>query len=500
MKRLLLRHAPQRSIGLLVGGREVTMCVMASTPIGRLELARETEPRAPGPLDDQLGRMLGPWLDLKPRLRVVLGIPEIRVFHTAQALLPSSRKAPELWLHEALHSQGVRVEEMVIDVVEATVGRKAVAGLVSCRRKWLAEALEALAKHSARLVRAEPAPCALLRAAAVQLKAPRGSKLVARFVLGARQALGVLVAGGLPLHWRAFDLTPGSEAKALLSALLALRMQARGWQPDAGVDAVLIQGRPDLAAEFAPAELEARLGVRVARADEPGFDPASIARGLALGGLSDERGFDLARSTKPRESIGEIFPRADLIVQSALLAAALLLMNERARSLDASLASTRASLAKIHWLGSRQASDLEKEKKLRAQEHKTAQAFLASRVCWSGHVRDVASHLPARTRLTSVQGMGELEELGDGKGSGPAPRRTLLMRLDSPVPPNGETPREVDDLLGSLRDESLLGRDFPDIELKDLKATKTPGKGGESVASYSIVCLPPPSKKTVAPK
>ncbi len=498
MRRLLLRHSPQRSIGVLIGGREVTMSVMASTPIGRLELARETEPRGSCPLDEQLGRMLDPWLELRPRARVVLGVPEIRVFHTARAVTSVSRKAPEIWLHEALQTQGIRVEDMEIDVVEATVGRKAVAALVSCRRRSLAESLESLVRLSARVVRAEPAPCGLLRAAAFRLRAPRSSRLVARFVLGAKQAMGMLVAGDLPLHWRVFALTPGFEATALLSALLALRMQARSWQADAGVDAVLIQGRPDLADQFVPAELSERLGVRVARADAPEFDQASIAEGLALGGLVEERGFDLARALKPRESIGEIFPRSGLALQAALCGGVVLLMGERARSLDVSRDTARASLAKFRWLGDQPEAGLAKEKKLLEQKYRLAEAFLASRVIWSDLVRDVASNLPTNTRLASLQGSGELDDLGRG-GTVPT-KRTFVMRLESPVPPSGETPREVDDLLESLRVRSSLGRVFPVIELKDLKTMRAPGKGTGAVASYSIVCMPTTPKPVSAKK
>ncbi len=220
---------------------------------------------------------------------------------------------------------------MVIDVAEAAVGKKSVAGLVACRKKSLAAALESLSRRSARLVLVEPAPSALLRAASSRLGVPRGSKLSARFLLGDRQAIGMLEAGGLPIHWRVFDLPVGEEPMAILSALMALRMQARSWQLESGIDAVLIQGRPDLAAKIAPADLAAKLGAKVATLDGPGYDAGSIALGLALGGLAEERGFDLSRTFKTRESISEIFPWADLIMQTAMLAGALLLMSERAR-------------------------------------------------------------------------------------------------------------------------------------------------------------------------
>jgi hypothetical protein len=498
MKRLLGRHSAQRTIGLLVGAQEVTMSVLAMTPLGRLELARESELRGLESLDELLGRMLDPWLELKPRVKVVIGLPEVRVFHSARPIAAVNRKAPELWLHDALQTQGIRVEDMTIDMVEASIGKRVMAGLVACRRRSLAEPMEALARRSARLVRVEPMPCALLRAAAAQLKPPWSSKLAARFVLGDRKALGLLVAGGLPLHWRVFDLPPGDEPTALLAALIALKMHARSWRVEADVDAVLIHGRPDLAPRLDPAGLAARLGIRVLRADEPGFDPASIAIGLALGGLDEARGFDLARTIKPLETIREIFPWGELMMQSAVLAGVLLLTSERARSLEASQAATAASLAKFRWLGVRTEADLEKERKVLEQKDKTAEKFLASRVSWSSQLNEVASRLPARTRLISLQGIGELENL-DGKAALGPGKKTFVLRLETPVPPTGETPCEIDGLLESLRDKSPVRQEFPVIELKDLKTVRSTGKDGGAVASYSIVCLPTPFKAPSKP-
>ena len=492
MHGMLARRAGRRSIGVLVGERDIAVCVLGASALGRVELARAVEPRGSGPLDDQMGRMLGPWLGRRPRPRVVLGVPEVRVFHATKGVSPASRKDPEVWLQEAIQTVGTRVEDMVIDVAEAAVGKKSVAGLVACRKKSLAAPLEALTRRSARLVLVEPTPSALLRAAASRLKPPRGSKLAARFLLGDRQAMGMLEAGGLPLHWRVFDLPTGEEPMAILAALMALRMQARGWQLAVGIDAVLIQGRPDLAPKLASPELAAKMNARVARGDGPGFDPGSIAFGLALGGLAEEAGFDLSRTFKPRESIGEIFPWGDLVMQSALLLGAVAMMSGRARSLDDAHAATRASIARFRWLGERTEGDLEKEKKTLEQKDKTAEAFLASRVSWSGQVRDVASRMPEKTRVTSLVGAGELENLS-GKGSPGPPKKTFVLRLETPVPASGETPREVGELLGSLRDESQIKREFPVIELKDYKSAKSQVKGEGAAASYTIVCMPNPS-------
>jgi hypothetical protein len=93
--------------------------------------------------------------------------------------------------------------------------------------------------------------------------------------------------------------------------------------------------------------------------------------------------------------------------------------------------------------------------------------------------------------------MGELENLGSKGGPG-QPKKIFDMRLETSMPATGETPHDVDDLLGSLRDRSLIKEDFPVIELKDLKTSKASSKGGEAIATYSIICVPPSPKAAAA--
>jgi hypothetical protein len=482
------RHA----IGLLVGERELHASVVASSPLGKSEVARLTEVRDESPLQETLGRMLGPWLEVKPRPRLVIGLPEVRVFHAARAVTVANRKPPDVWLQEALRTPGSRVEDMIIDMVEKAMGKKTIAALVACRRKVLMDPLEAILELNARVSRAEPAPCGLLRAAALKLRPPKGSKFPARFLLGESRAMGILALAGMPLHWHVFDLPAGGEAMALHSGLVALRMHARHWRADAAIDAVLVHGRPDLSHRLDLDDLRSRLGLKVSRADGPGFDPSSTAFGLALGGMGDDGGFDLARSLKPRESIAEIFPWVDLALQASMLVGVGLLMAGHSKSLANEHATVRASLAGFSWLGNRQEADLEKEKKSLQQKDEMAEAFLGSRVTWSDHVRDVASRLPGNTRVLAFQGAGEFAPPGV-KGMAAA-KKIVEMKLETPMPPSGETPHEVDLLLESIRDQSLLKREFPLIELKDLRTTKSTAKGAKPVSSYSLVCLPPPSK------
>ena len=493
MKKILAKRSNWRSIGLLVSEREVAFCVVAGTPLGRVELASGYEIRSGETLDNQVDRMLGSWLVGKPRPKVVLGIPEVRVFHAAREMGSGGRKDPEVWLQESLQSAGTRIEDMVTDVLEVGVNKRSMAVLVSCRKKGMAEPLEMLKRRASRLVLVEPTPCALLRAARDQIKEPRGCKLSARFLLGEKQALGLLAVGALPLHWWVFDLPSGEETLAVHSAFVRMKMQAKNWRVDQDLDHVIIQGRPELGNKLGAVEFGQRIGTRVIRGETPEYEPTAIARGLALGGLVEERLFDLSRSFKTRESIGEIFPWGDLVMQTAILLGVLLLLSDRARTLDQQLSATRREMIKYKWLGNKQEGELDKEKKNLDVKARTAEAFLASRVDWSNYLRDVASHLPDNTRLSSIAAQAELENL-TGKPAAGLIKRSFVMKLETPIPPTNETPREIDRLLGLLRDRSVIRQEFPVIELKDLKTMNAVNKNDVAVASYSIVCMPPAPK------
>ena len=96
---------------------------------------------------------------------------------------------------------------------------------------------------------AEPAPAALYRAGAFYQKAPRGSKLCARFFLGEQQAIGVLAAGAQPLFWHTFDLPSGEETTAILAAYSTLWMLGRHSRITLPIDTVIVHGRPEVHAD-----------------------------------------------------------------------------------------------------------------------------------------------------------------------------------------------------------------------------------------------------------
>ena len=64
------------------------------------------------------------------------------------------------------------------------------------------------------------------------------------------------------------------------------------------------------------------------------------------------------------------------------------------------------------------------------------------------------------------------------------------MRFTSPIPEGQVMPLEVENYLSTLRTDTLLQRDFPLIEVGDLKLQKASARSKTSLADFVVNCLP----------
>ena len=84
---------------------------------------------------------------------------------------------------------------------------------------------------------------------------------------------------------------------------------------------------------------------------------------------------------------------------------------------------------------------------------------------------------PPTCRPTShssrLLGQWDLESTGGGRGNA-RPNRSLVLSASIPMAPDGSMPREIDALLGILRNDPLLQRDFPKIDLAGIRSARNP--------------------------
>jgi hypothetical protein len=496
MKTLLANLLLPKAIGMYVADGEIALSQVLLTPWGPIEIARKCERYEEGQLSAALQQHLVPLLGKRSpsRVPIAVGLPCLHTFFSTRPIQSTSRDpSPHVLLREALQSPGVYVDDMLVDLIKAQPGRRPIASIVACQRKYVTGLLDAVHACGARPVRVEPAPCALLRAAASAHRTPRKAKVVLRIFLGETEGLAALTASQTPLVWRPFGLTRGDEAAALLSTIRSLQTLGKYCGVDSACDAVVIHGRTDLRGLLEFEWLQEQIGCKTQWCDGPSLDHATVALGLAIGGLDSEAlAFDLSRPLKPPAMLRDVFPWGEAALQGALLLCLGLFLGQRSNHMKQSYSAVQDQLARQAGLSSQSEQQLERQKKELEQRVSAVRRFLDSRVVWTSYMREIPARLPANTFLTSVQGHFELESSGKEKGGKAKPKKSLVLRCSAAIPPDAAAPHEIDNFLDELRELPVLKKHFPVIELADLKQFQREGDTHPS-ALFSVVCAPKPS-------
>jgi hypothetical protein len=493
VKARLARLSPRKALGVYVGERAVAVSEVAATPLGPVEVGRWGEPYEGDDLRPVLGRLLAAAAGRrKPRrLPLALGLAGQRVFFSTRPIRTTDTQASaEVLLHEVLQSPNLSADDMAVDLLKVQPGKRKLASIVACRKKYLAGLLADLDVRRVRLVRAEPAPCALLRVAQTEQRVTRRGATVLRVFLGDSQGLAVVTASGLPLVWRFFPLPAGDEATAVCSAARALHVLTGPCGSEAALDAVLVHGRDDLRGRLEAQGLGARLGSRLLWSAGPALDGAAVAYGLALGCLGPPgEAFDLARSLKPPPSLRDLFPWGEVAVQAAMLLCMGLFLNFHLHHLRGSLDAARTEVARRDRLAAVPDARLEKEKHDLQQQADAVRRFLADRVVWAAYLHDLPGRLPEQARLVSLEGRCELPGPSRNGAAPTPPRTSLLLRAVAPTPSGGVVPPEVNALVSALQNDELVRGRFPQVNLGEI-APEQAAPGMPSMTAFTVSCFP----------
>jgi hypothetical protein len=302
------------------------------------------------------------------------------------------------------------------------------------------------------------------------------------------------VVRNLPIVWRFARLPRGDEAAAIISASRSLLAVSKDCGIESGLDVIMIHGRPDLMRLVDVDWVAQQIGASVTWFRDPPLDRSQVAFGLALGCLSreEEDAFDLAHALRPRPSLWEIFPWRQAALQVALLVCMALFLADRCRALNEQRTAVETQNAQHLWLESVTDAQLEQEKQDLTQRVATIHKFLESRIPWTTYEREIAGCLPDGVFLTAFQGDCELQHGGRARTKG-KPKKSLVIRGSLSLPEDGSVPEEIDLLLDTLRAHPLLKRDFPIVELADLKQNQR-RDGDAPMASFTIVCSPKSGK------
>lgn len=489
------RFCYRPAIGLVIEQQQIAMSVVATTPLGRREIARDLQECVGESPEGVLQRMLQKWLPAsggkrsRPGPWIQVGLPESRLFQATLPITPSNRLSPpQNFFLEAVQSTNLRAEDRIIDLIKIEVNKQPLACLSACPRLLVTDLAEMLGRLGTRIAVIEPSPMGLLRAAAMGSPAPRSSRLCLRFFLGQKKALGMEVTGDQPLFWHAFDLVPGEEEASILAAYSTLWMLGRHSRISVPIDSVFIHGRPELKLSIDPESFRQRTGARLVRCDGPDHDLASAALGVALNNpLTEAAGHNLARELRPTVPIREIFPWAELVLQGALMGGVSLFLSGADADVETRYRSRRAEAAAFTWLKDQDQGKLDAEKRLLEERLRIVETFHKTRVDWSTQLRTIAADTPETTIVTSLSGEGEAEL--PAKGNQGKPKKQLVVNFATPLAEDGAMPGEIDKFITALRSELSILRHFPNIDVSGLR-TGTTGNNSQKVAQYSVVCLP----------
>jgi hypothetical protein len=486
MKSLLARISFRKFVGLYLGEHGVSVSEMAITPLGPVEIASRTEPCEPNEVLDVAERSLQFLQQTKRRrLQVAVGLPNPRVFFGSRPLRGGTDSSPEGVLQKLLCSSNVTVDDLTMDMVKGSVNKSPAASVAACRKKYMAAVLAALQRAGAQAFRAEPAACALARAAAQQHRPPRRARTLLRIFLGTDEGQAVLTVSDVPMAWRSFTLPAGSEGMAVLCAARTLLGQCQHHGLDLALDYAIVHGRADLHERLQNEQLPSEIGSRTLWREGPDLSGETIARGLAVGCVGQgAKTFDLSRWMKPRPSLREIFPWGELACECVLVVLMGLVLAQQSNRVATACASAQSQCNENKLLGSANAGRLEKEKKELTKKIDALHEFLDSRVLWTSYARDVANCLPAKIQLSQFQGLGLLEA---GKKGGAAGKRSLQLTAMAPLTASGAVPPEVDSFLAALRGNRLWKREFPRVELTAVQQAQARGNTG-GMAGFTIVC------------
>ncbi len=500
------------AIGLAIEDQQISLSVVATTPGGRKEVARDVQSCADEPQETVLERMLTPWLGKRPdplqktsgkskhtrRPWVQVALAESRVFQAVVPITGANRSSPpQAYFMEAVRATNLRAEERVIDLVKLELEKQPLACLAASPRPVITDLIAMLEGIGTRVASIESAPAGLFRAGAFLQKAPRGSKLCIRFFLGRAQAIGVLALGMQPLLWHTFDLPSEDLLAAIMATYSTLWMQGRHCRITVPIDTVVVHGRPELELAIKPEMFRERTGARLLRCGEPGYEPVGAALGTALANhYTDTSGLNLARAFKPQVPFREIFPWGELVLQGALVAGVSLFLHAGSVELETQLKTTQVAVKGLSWLKNQDHAKLEAEKKVLDERLSALEAFHRGRVDWSAQLRTVAGVTPGTTLVTSFQGINEAQLQGKGKSTS---RNQMVVNFTTPMGSDGTIPSEINEFIAALRVEKPLRRNFRIVNFSGVQTKQAQAKQSGS-ATYSVVCLPGAEPKEATTK
>ena len=492
-----------RSIGIYISGDCITVTEVGSTYTGRIVLKQyrsEFRDEEPGPA---LRQMLEENISHRQRqnMPVCIGLgPEQTFFMTCISNLePNETPSLKNLLEASGAKSGLETEGTVADFFKISKLRPTGNQLwtvTASRRKFVEQLYKAVQDSGVQNVSLQPGPISL-PITTKQLPRPcKTWKITVRIYFNAKGGLAILVVDGRSIVWREFAYSVEERLKIIVSVVRTLIAYAATAFGILRIDGIVLQG--DKAAELVDVITD-EVGYQTVAVEGEGFTDAQCSYGLALSATqstgaatSDESRtcLDLFRTLRATPSILDMFPWKLAVIVIIMVACMGFMMWQRASELTNKYDTFVRQNASYEWTKRLKTGEISNERKQLLSEVQAVSKFISTRIVWSDYLRDLPTRLPVNACLSNIWAVNELKEMNKKK-QGRRVKKSLTMQGVTKFSQGTAAPQEIEAFLESLRKVDLLKRDFPLVQLAEIKWRR---EGESEIAMFTVVALP--KKKT----
>ncbi len=476
------------ALGVYLAEGRLTLTRAAMTPLG----VRATDSTSAPVGEGGPAPILKQWLEsnLTPRQRraipVCVGLGAEQTFFTTRTFEDDGQEqAPSVEsLLASAGSASFDAANAAADYMMAKFAGTSTYSIAACQRKLAEDLLGAMTQAGITKCRLELAPWGLMELMRRRAKTPHGWKVRVRVVLGKEGGLAVLESGDRPLFWRRFGLAKDQEPINIASAVRHLEVHASQKLPPRKIAGVIVQGE---VGDGLVEALRGQLNMEVIAAGGEAHDDSTYGLALAVRARKPRPdGIDMFRPLRPPPTIKQMFPRKTAALMVVLVAGMGLFLWDKASELEDDCRMVKRQNAGYKWAANVKTPDIENERKQLTDEVAAVQKFLATRIVWADYLRDLPTRLPPNSCFTMVAGTSEMQDMSGGSVQKKS-NKSLTVRGMARFADRSSAPKEIDAFLESLRAVDILKRDFPLVNMAEIKWRKD--VIGD-IALFTIIAMP----------
>jgi Tfp pilus assembly protein PilN len=293
--------------------------------------------------------------------------------------------------------------------------------------------------------------------------------------------------------WKAFSFLHSNTIEKIELAVKSILMQSAVTFSRPAVDGIILQAAD--AGQLSD-KLNENLGIETVVAGNAGYTDSLRSYSLAMSARSQKSDvFNLFRELRPKPDIMQIFPwkLAAMIVFAACCMA--FMMWQKASKFARSYNVLNQQDSLYAWADNKTTTDIMDELKTLVAETEAVDNFLSTRIVWSDYLRDLPTRLPTNVSLSNISVMCEFKGI-DKKSTERELKRSLSLRGTTLFDKGRASPEEIDTFMESLRKVELLQRDFPLVQLAEIKWRS---QGGLEMATFTVLAMPKKIKSKPKP-